>query len=139
MAYRYHPEIPGLKANEDGTTILLDGNKVRVGQSKRGFKYIIYNTKTIGVARLVCECWHGVAPSHKHSVKRNKPNSDHYKNLSWSIHGGNRKFTVKLSENDHKEIERRILKGDKQIDIAKDYDVSANHISRLKKKLKTKG
>lgn len=69
MAYRYHPEIEGLKVNEDGSEVIYCGESLSINQLKSTtrkdpMKYVYFNSKTCSVAKLVCESWHGMADNH---------------------------------------------------------------------------
>lgn len=132
--YKYHPEIEGLKCNEDGSEILLNGSPLNINISDNGWQYITYRRKKFGITKLVCECWVGVQPYSKARVYRKDDdiNNNHYTNLYWAKHGYGRK----LSDEDTKAIKQRLLKGESQTDIAKDYQVSNNTIFRINKNLK---
>lgn len=85
--FRYHPLVEGLKVNEDGTEILLNGNPLPIRSYKNGISVSISN-KQVTTMRLVCECWHGVAENGDYIVKKIDETKDsHYSNLAWSKRG----------------------------------------------------
>ena len=87
--FRYHPIIEGLKVNEDGTEILLNGELLKIyvqahGTTKKGRKVIALNGKTVTTTRLTLEAWQGVKPTGEMAARRVKENGgDHYSNLCW--------------------------------------------------------
>ena len=102
MEFRYHPEIEGLKVNEDGSEILLNDKPIAIRQRKTGkhpFRYIPYRQKSIGVAKIVLECWKGLAPElgltarHKDGDYTNY----HYTNLEWGKNGGKLQYSIKIN------------------------------------------
>ena len=139
MNYRYHPIIENLKINEDGSEILLNGEpkKILIQQLKhtrKTRKVVSLGLKTINTIRLVCEAWHGVAPSGEHAARRVDENAgDHYSNLYWGKkgmttsavkgHKWNSRGKAMTSEL-YAEIEKRI-ETEKISHILKDMQISA--------------
>lgn len=153
MAYRYHPEIEGLKINEDGTEIIYCGDVLQVSDHNRSdresdLKYVYFNKVTHSVAKLICECWNGMAENPRWcATRKTKEGGFHYSNLEWQPCGfrpkavrdkAKRSKLSNLSDDDVKVIEARIQKGDTLKAIAKDYGTSDMSISRIKKRMKTK-
>lgn len=143
MEFRYHPEIEGLKVNEDGSEILLNDKPIAIRQRKTGkhpFRYIPYRQKSIGVAKIVLECWKGLAPElgltarHKDGDYTNY----HYTNLEWGKNGGNSSIQLKLTP----ELEREIIKKTKEgltiIEISKLLGVSNRTVGRVRERNKNK-
>lgn len=89
MEFRYHPLIEGLKINEDGSEILLNGESMKVYKQKRYNRSIVFfGIKSVSTTRLVCEAWHGIAPTGGHAARRiNENGSNHYSNLYWGNKG----------------------------------------------------
>lgn len=127
--FRYHPIIEGLKVNEDGTEVILNGEKlfisenyIKVNKSIR--KQVNVNNRTITVNRLVCECFHGLSPNRDFSATQiDDKKGYHYTNLYWAKRGMkiNPVRHRKVSEEDHLEIQQRLKNGEKTKDILKDY------------------
>ncbi|CAA0247824.1 conserved hypothetical protein [Tenacibaculum maritimum] len=150
MAYKYHPEIEGLKVNEDGTEVFYNGEPLKVGKLKRKEResdmlYLYFQKRTFSLAKIICECWHGMAENPRWvSTRKEKAKGFHYTNLSWEKRGKNpemgsnkikRSSLSKLSPADIESIKNRIKKGDVLKEIAKDYDTSEMSISRIKKRM----
>lgn len=137
--FRYHPEIKGLKVNEDGSEILMNDSLVVLKERNRGkhpFRFFYYKDHQIGLAKLVLECWQGLAAEPKLTAKHIDGDYTNYfhENLRWGTSGGNSKFPPKLNEDQKKEILEMI---ENKIDvslIAKMYGVSKTAIQRLKNK-----
>jgi len=150
MAYRYHPEVEGLKINEDGTEVLYFGEKLEVKDLERSDrpsdqKYVYFNGRTNSIPKLVCECWNGMSDNPRWCATRiEKEKGYHYSNLEWKPCGFNpnmvsgkvkRSSLSKLSKEDVADIEKRLKKGDTLRSIAADYATSDMSISRIKKKM----
>lgn len=150
MAYRYHPEIEGLKVNEDGSEVIYLGERLEVKQASRSdrkneMKYVYFLKRTHSVAKLVCECWHGMAENPRWCATRKvKENGFHYTNLYFAPCGTNpamgtkkvkRSKLSKLSEADVIAVQKRLKKGDTLKSIANDYNTSDMTISRIKRKM----
>lgn len=150
MAYRYHPEIEGLKVNEDGTEVRYRNEVLEVKDMERteratDFKYINLNGGVFSIAKLVCECWNGMSENPRWCATRKvKEDGFHYRNLEWKPRGFNpqrgtgkvkRSSLSNLTQEDIAKIEKRIKKGDTLRSIAADYATSDMSISRIKKKM----
>lgn len=91
--FRYHPIIEHLKINEDGTVIELNGTPMNIKEQtlphlRRPRKIVYVGAKTVNTIRLVCEAWHGIAPSGEHAARRvDEDKGDHYSNLCWGKKG----------------------------------------------------
>ncbi|MGV0854638.1 hypothetical protein ACTS95_08020 [Empedobacter brevis] len=144
--FRYHPVIEGLKVNEDGTEIYLDGSllSIKVHQLKHTIKprrIVNIGLKQVTVIRLVCDCWHGLALTGEHAARRiDESKGDHYTNLYWGKKGMNKSSAAytnikrrKLSEEQFFEIEKR-QKTELLKDIVKDYGITEMTFYRHKKK-----
>lgn len=101
------------------------------------------------VHRLVCQAFHGNPPSrsymaaHKNGDQKNNNSS----NLYWATHNqnmadrerhqktmrGDSHYARKLTDKDIPKIRARLLRGEKQTDIAKDYGVSNYAIHDIKR------
>lgn len=142
MKYSYHPEIEGLKVNEDGTEILLDGLPLVIKKRTTGkhpFLYVNLRSSNQSVVRLVMECWHGMAPYPKMAVRRkdNDNNNCHYTNLEWGAWGGNPKNPTKLSVQDENEIWELLQNSNmSKTDIGAKYGVHRNAINCVAKRMK---
>lgn len=137
--FRYHPEIKGLKVNEDGSEVLMNDMPVVLKERNRGkqpFRFFYYKDYQIGLAKLVLECWDGMAPEPQLTAKHIDCdyNNYHHKNLYWGTSGGNSKFPPKLTEDQKKEILEKFKTGQNDTEIAKEYGVSRNAISKFRKK-----
>lgn len=148
MQFRYHPIIENLKVNEDGSQLLLGDKELKIfvhklPHMKRDRRVVRIYSKTINTIRLVCECWHGSAPTGEHAARRiDEKKGDHYSNLTWGKKGmtissakdndqnnrGN-KITPKL----YKLVQKRILK-EKITAVFKDLKINPNTYYRYKKK-----
>jgi hypothetical protein len=100
MEYRYHPEIEGLKVNEDGSEIFLNEQPVYLKErirKKHPFKYFYYKDHQIGLAKLVLECWKGMSPEPNFTAKHTDGDygNYHYENLTWGKSGGNHTLSNK--------------------------------------------
>ena len=141
MEYRYHPEIEGLKVNEDGTSVLLNEVPVVVKVRKNGnnpFRYI-YLRKVIGLARLILECWDSLPATPKMTAKHKDGDytNYHYSNLQWGNWGGNGRFPSKLNHELELEIIKKAKDGIGVCELGRQYGVSHTAIqSVIKKKSK---
>lgn len=152
MAYRYHPEIEGLKVNEDGSIVLYLGESLDVREAQRSsretdLRYVYFKGSMYSIAKLVCECWNGMSDNPRWCATRKiKAKGFHYTNLFFAPCGTNpeaksrkRGKNCKIKETDLPAIKRRIKKGGPKNTlkaIAKDYGVSDMSISRIKKSIK---
>ena len=149
MAYKYHPEIEGLKVNEDGTEVLYFGDAITVGTLNRKERssdmlYVYFKNRTHSVAKLVCECWHGMAENPRwHATRRVKAKGFHYTNLFFAPCGTNpearnakRDTRSKIKVADVPKIEKRLKNGETLSAIAKDYNTSDMSIHRIRKGMK---
>lgn len=93
MQFRYHPVIENLKVNEDGSQLLLGDKELRIyadklPHMKRERRVVSLCGKMVNTIRLVCECWHGSAPTGEHAARRiDETKGDHYSNLAWGKKG----------------------------------------------------
>lgn len=151
MAYRYHPEIEGLKVNEDGSEVLYNGEPLEVGTLKRKQResdmlYVYFKNRTYSVAKFVCECWHGMAENPRWcATRKEKAKGFHYTNLFFAPCGTNpearkaaRGTRSKIKKEDIPKIEKRLKAGEQGKDIAKDYGTHPMSISRIKKNMNNK-
>lgn len=152
MAFRYHPEIEGLKVNEDGSEVVYLGEKLETKTLNRkervsGMRYVYFKNRTHSVAKLVCECWHGMADNPRwYATRKEKAKGLYYTNLFWAPCGTNpekkaakRSSRSKIKKEDIPSIEKRLKKGGPKNtlkSIAKDYNTSDMSISRIKKRMK---
>ena len=137
MEYRYHPEIEGLKVNEDGSSVLLNETPVVVKVRKSGnnpFRYI-YLKQVIGLARLVLECWGGISDSPKASAKHKDGDytNYHYSNLEWGKWGGNPKYEEKhrFVETNKMKIYEAVKSGRSFTDVAKEFGTNRTTVSKI--------
>ena len=147
--FRYHPEIEGLKVNENGSKVLYLGETLEVRESNRAernndLKYVYFKGTIHSIAKLVCECWNGMAENPRWCATRKvKANGFHYSNLFFAPCGTNpekksakRASSSKIPKEDIPKIEKRLKKGETLKAIAKDYNTSDMSISRIKKQMK---
>ncbi|MDN3621309.1 hypothetical protein QWY81_17715 [Polaribacter undariae] len=148
MAYRYHPEIEGLKVNEDGSGVIYLGETLEVKKSNRAerttdLQYINFRGNAYSIAKLVCECWNGMAENPRWCATRKvKSKGFHYTNLFFAPCGTNperknnaRGTRSKIKKEDVPVIEKRLKKGETLKAIAKDYNTSDMSISRIRKNM----
>lgn len=86
MAYRYHPEIEGLKVNEDGTEVLFNGEPldVRLSSGRSEMPYVVFFGRAHSVGKLVCEAWNGMADNPRWCASRiDRDKGYHFTNLEW--------------------------------------------------------
>lgn len=100
MAYRYHPEIEGLKVNEDGTEVILNGDPLEVklierkSRAKSDTPYVVFFGRAHSVGKLVCEAWNGMADNPRWCASRKDRNKGyHYTNLEWKPCGKQKRTT----------------------------------------------
>ncbi|MGV4413842.1 hypothetical protein [Chryseobacterium sp. T1] len=139
MEYRYHPEIEGLKVNEDGSSVLLNDAPVVIKVRKSGnhpFRYIYLNSHTIGIARLILECWTGMPPIPRLTAKHKDGDytNYHYSNLEWGNVGGNSKNPPKLTPELEDEIMAKSAQGVSDCELARQYTLARSTIQKLKKR-----
>ena len=137
--YRYHPEIEGLKVNEDGSEVLFNETPQTIKVRKSGnhpFRFIYFNGKTSGIARLVLECWSGMPPIPRLTAKHKDGDytNYHYSNLDWANVGGNSKYPPKLTPDLEREIMEKHNAGTSTCELARQYDVARNTIQKLIKR-----
>jgi hypothetical protein len=150
MAFKYHPEIEGLKVNEDGSKVLYLGESIKVKTAERALRkndmhFIYFKGTTYSIAKLVCECWHGMADNPRWCATRKvKVKGFHYTNLFFAPCGTNperrnnkRGTRSKIAKEDVPVIEKRLKKGETLKAIAKDYNTSDMSISRIRKNMNT--
>lgn len=112
--FRYHPIIDGLKVNEDGTEILLNGEQLKIyvqehGTTKKGRKVVALNGKTVTTTRLTLEAWQGVKATGEMAARRVKENGgDHYSNLCWGKVGST--DTNQIENSYRNNIQRKMTK-----------------------------
>lgn len=141
--FRYHPEIEGLKTNENGSQVLLNEKPQEVKVRKSGknpYRYIYYRGNVISLARLVLECWVGMPPEPKLTARFKDGNYSnyHHTNLDWGNWGGNSKYPPKLTPDLEKEILQKSAEGVSDCELARQYDVARNTIQKLKKRIANK-
>ncbi len=137
--YRYHPEIDGLKVNEDGSVIYRNEEEVTLKERNNGShisKYFYFKGKQIGLAKLVLECWKGLAPEpSQRAIHINNDQTDyHHENLKWGPKAGNTKFPPKLTKEQKVEILEKLNAGQSGNSLAIEYGVTRNAIYQLKNK-----
>ena len=152
MAFRYHPEIEGLKVNEDGTKVIYLGETLQVKKSNRSerktdLQYINFRANAYSIAKLVCECWNGMAENPRWCATRKvKAKGFHYTNLFFAPCGTNpekkkakRASSSKIPKEDIPKIKKRLKAGETLRAIAADYETSDMSISRIKKTMQKNG
>lgn len=137
--FRYHPEIEGLKVNENGSEVFLNENPVIIKVRDKGnhlSRFFYYKNKQIGLAKLVLECWEGLAPEpNQRAIHKNNDHTDyHYKNLKWGLKAGNTKFPQKLTKEQKTEIFEKLEAGQSGYSLAKEYGVTRGAIYQMKNK-----
>lgn len=146
MQYRFHPIIEGLKVNEDGSEILLNGEPMKINVQKIEHmrserKVVSLNRKVVNTIRLVCEAWHGISPTGEHAARRiDEARGDHYGNLFWGKKGmtlssakGALRPTAKMSATVYENIVSR-SKTETIKAILKELDISENRFYQYRKK-----
>lgn len=146
MEYRYHPIIEGMKVSEDGSEILFNGEPMKINVQKIAHmrterKVVTINRKNINTIRLVCEAWHGVAPTGEHAARRiDETKGDHYSNLTWGKKGmtlSAAKDAKKPTRKMNQEVYQSILERSKTETvkaILKELDISENRFYQYRKK-----
>ena len=138
MEFRNHPIIEGLSVSEDGKVITYQGSKLVPFANQRKSKGLRVNFlgKSHSVLKLVCEAWNGLRPNIGMRVNRidGDFNNYHYKNLEWRRGAANGFIKPKLTIEDIEKILIMADAGYKPKEIAKEFNVSAMHIGRIKKK-----
>jgi hypothetical protein len=152
MAFRYHPEIEGLKVNENGTSVLYLGETLEVRKANRTERkndlcYVYFKGSMYSIAKLVCECWNGMAENPRWcATRRLKAKGFHYTNLFFAPCGTNperrnnkRGTRSKITKEDVPVIEKRLKAGETLKAIAQDYNTSDMSISRIRKAMQNNG
>lgn len=149
MEFRHHPILEGLKINEDGSEIIYRGEKLNpMGMNRTArptaTKIVNFEGRTISVARLICEAWHGTAPNLDYNATRiDNSKGFHYSNLFWAKKGVNPNYdkikfprakSSKVPEDRIPEVVERLKKGESLRSIALDFETSDMSISRIKKR-----
>lgn len=130
MDFRYHPVIEGLKCNEDGSIIILNGKELVQKKYNRkdtkGAQHLVhFFTKNHSVIRLICECWIGMSENYDYIPRRvDESKGNHYSNLFWSKRGQelnpNFRKPLKLSKEKYFQIKAQIAEsGMKVMDFLK--------------------
>ena len=146
MEFRYHPIIENLKISEDGTIILRNGEPVIIAcdhpaHMRNARKLVRFGKKNVTIIRLVCEAWHGIAPTGEHAARRvDESKGDHYSNLFWGKKGmtlssakGVVQPTVKMTPEVYAEIsEQSKIQSVKA--ILKEMNISENRFYQYRKK-----
>lgn len=166
MTPRVHPNFHCYEIHPDGRVfrvripIVGKGNHGRLGEVNgrilkrsgyRQFKLIDVDKKKVFIRanRLVCEVFHGPAPSPEHQAAHNNGmrNDNRYDNLRWDTPLGNTRDKLshgtmrrgsdipssKLKETDIPTIRRRIAAGEHYPTIAYEFGVSISTISLIKR------
>ena len=146
MEFRYHPIIENVKVSEDGSEILRNGEPMIIASDhpehmRNPRKIVRFGKKNVTVIRLVCEAWHGIAPTGEHAARRvDEEKGDHYSNLFWGKKGmtlssakGVVQPTVKMTP----EVYANVMKRSKEESIRailKELDISENRFYQYRKK-----
>ncbi len=146
LEFRYHPHLENVKVNEDGSIILKNGvpANIVVDQLKHmrnPRKLVYFNLKGVNTIRLVCEAWHGVAPTGEYAARRiDEAAGDHYSNLYWGKKGhtlnsakGVVQPTLKMTPEVYVNVMKRSEKETIR-DILKELDISENRFYQYRKK-----
>lgn len=146
MEYRYHPIIENLKVSEDGTLILMNGDPMTIASDhpahmRNPRKLVRFGKKNVTIIRLVCEAWHGIAPTGEHAARRvDEAAGDHYSNLFWGKKGmtlSSAKGVVQPTAKMNKEVYANVMKRSKKETIRailKELDISENRFYQYQKK-----
>jgi hypothetical protein len=146
MEYRYHPIIENLKVSEDGSIILKNGQPAviiidKLPHARTTRKLVGFGLKKVTVTRLVCEAWHGIAPTGEHAARKvDQSAGDHYSNLYWGKKGNTissakgvpkptRKMTAEVYANIVKRSKTETVRA-----ILKELDISENRFYQYRKK-----
>ncbi|MGM8362096.1 helix-turn-helix domain-containing protein [Flavobacterium sp. ARAG 55.4] len=141
LQFRYHPIVVGLKINEDGSEIYLNGLLLKqfvndVNRQNPTLK-VNFGNRAHSVIRLVCEAWNGLSETtSQRASKINQLSNNHYSNLEWKEGASNGvgNFKQKLNATDVDEILQMIETGKSLKSIAQIYGVHQSTISRLRDK-----
>ncbi|MBA4317963.1 MAG: hypothetical protein C0412_06135 [Flavobacterium sp.] len=146
LEFRYHPIIESLKVSEDGAIILNNGQPVIIASDhplhmRNPRKIVRFGKKNVTVIRLVCEAWHGIAPTGEHAARRvDEAAGDHYSNLYWGKKGmtlsaakGVVQPTLKMTPEVYANIMER-SKNETIKAILKELDISENRFYQYRKK-----
>lgn len=146
MEFRYHPIIENLKISEDGSEILMNGSPVTIASDhpahmRNPRKLVRFGKKNVTIIRLVCEAWHGIAPTGEHAARRvDEEKGDHYSNLFWGKKGmtlssakGVVQPTVKMTPEVYANVMNRSKKESIKA-ILKELDISENRFYQYRKK-----
>jgi hypothetical protein len=146
MESRYHPIIENLKVSEDGSIITLNGQPVIIASDhpahmRNPRKLVRFGKKNVTIIRLVCEAWHGIAPTGEHAARRvDEEKGDHYSNLFWGKKGmtlssakGVVHPTVKMTPEVYANVMNRSKKESIKA-ILKELDISENRFYQYRKK-----
>lgn len=141
LQFRYHPIVEGLKINEDGSEIYLNGLLLRQFISDKSKKTptlkVNFGNRAHSVIRLVCEAWNGLSDNtSQRASKINELSNNHYSNLEWKEGASNGvgNFKQKISAADVDEILQMIEEKKTLKSIAKIYGVHQTTISRIRDK-----
>lgn len=146
MEFRYHPIIENVKVSEDGSEILRNGEPMIIASDhpthmRNPRKLVRFGKKNVTVIRLVCEAWHGIAPTGEHAARRvDEEKGDHYSNLFWGKKGmtlssakGVVQPTVKMTPEVYANVMNRSKKESIRA-ILKELDISENRFYQYRKK-----
>ncbi|MFE3849118.1 hypothetical protein ACFX5D_14190 [Flavobacterium sp. LB3P45] len=146
MEFRYHPIIENLKVSEDGSIITLNAQLVIIASDhpahmRNPRKLVRFGKKNVTVIRLVCEAWHGIAPTGEHAARRvDEAKGDHYSNLFWGKKGmtlssakGVVQPTLKMTPEVYANVMNRSKKESIRA-ILKELDISENRFYQYRKK-----
>lgn len=146
MEFRYHPIIENLKISEDGSEILMNGSPVTIASDhpehmRNPRKLVRFGKKNVTIIRLVCEAWHGIAPTGEHAARRvDEAKGDHYSNLFWGKKGmtlssakGVVQPTLKMTPEVYANVMNRSKKESIRA-ILKELDISGNRFYQYRKK-----
>jgi hypothetical protein len=146
MEFRYHPIIENIKVSEDGSVITLNGQPVIIASDhpthmRNPRKLVRFGKKNVTVIRLVCEAWHGIAPTGEHAARRvDEAKGDHYSNLFWGKKGmtlssakGVVQPTLKMTPEVYANVMNRSKKESIRA-ILKELDISENRFYQYRKK-----
>lgn len=141
MQYRFHPIIENLKINEDGTKVLLNGEPMKIYKQKRYNRSIVFlGKKSVSTTRLVCEAWHGAAPTGEHAARRIEENGgNHYSNVYWGKKGNIdairdewNKSRAAITPEIYEEIQER-LKSERITKVLQDMKITSSTYYRYQK------
>ena len=146
MEFKTHPILKEFRLNEDGTIVFYKEKQLEVkvyqkkGRDNYPYKVVSFRGQTYRLARLICECWNGMADQRTQKTRRKdfNPNNDHYTNLYWGSSNNvtkrrKRGKHSKIKEADIQDILDRIERNEPLAMIAADYGTSDMSIYRIKK------